>query len=94
MAPAVSVDVSEDNVSDAYEVKEIIRDPDGIIATITERRRDGQISFAIAREFEKDSKTTRTAFLRRRHLPALQRVVNELGERLELAEDRARARRR
>ena len=86
--------ISEDTVSDAFEVEETVRDPDGVIATITVRKRDGKVSFAIAREFENKGKTQRTSFLRAAHLPALQRIVNDLGERLELLEDRARAKRR
>ncbi len=77
-----------------YRVIDTIRDPDGVIATITERVDDGRVSFSLAREITKDGKTDRTAYLQRRHLPAALRLLTDLAERLELAEDQARARRR
>lgn len=77
-----------------YREVEIIRDPDGVIAVITERLRDGAVTFSFAREFEVDGKTRRSSFMSRRHLPAVQRLLADLGERLELAEDRARAKKR
>lgn len=77
-----------------FKVLEIIRDPDGVIAVVTERLRDGSVSFSIAREIERDGKTSRTAFLARRHLPAVRRLLDDLTDRLELAEDRARTKRR
>lgn len=77
-----------------FKVLEIVRDPDGVIAVITERTRDGRISFSIAREIERNGKLDRTAFLARRHLPAVRRLLDDLTDRLELAEDRTRAKRR
>lgn len=89
-----SAAVNKSSVESPFKEIEIIRDPDGVVAVITERSRDGRISFAIAREFEEDGQTRRTAFLASRHLPGVQRLLSELGERLELAEDQARTRRR
>ena|SRR3972149_6169139 len=84
-----------DNANNAnFKVTEIIRDPDGVIAVITERTRDGHITFSIAREIERDGKTERTSFLARRHLPAVRRLLDDLVDRLETAEDQARAKRR
>jgi hypothetical protein len=77
-----------------YRELEIVRDPDGVIAIVTERIRDGRVSFSIAREFESDGKTRRGSYISRRHLPAVQRLLVDLEERLELAEDRARSRKR
>jgi len=73
---------------------DIVRHPDGVIAVVTERARDGRVSFSIAREFEVGGKTKRTSYLARRHLPAVQQLLSDLSERLELAEDRTRAKRR
>lgn len=73
---------------------EIVRDPDGVIAVVTERAKDGRVSFMIAREFEVDGQTKRSAFLARRHLPAVRRLLADLEERLEIVEDRSRAKRR
>lgn len=77
-----------------YEEIEIVRDPDGVIAVITERKKDGAISFGIYREFERSGETARGSFLARRHLQAARRVLEDLEERLEAAEDRSRAKRR
>jgi hypothetical protein len=71
-----------------------VRDPDGVVAAITERSTTGEISFAIYREFEKNGETRRSAFLARRHLPALRRMIADLEDRIELEEDRSRAKRR
>lgn len=87
-----SSNASQNNTT--FKEIEIVRDPDGVIAVITERVRDGRISFMIAREFERDGKTERSAFLARRHLPAVRRLLADLEERLELSEDRSRAKRR
>jgi len=73
---------------------EIVRDPDGVVAIITERLRDGRVSFMIAREHEFDGQTKRSPYLARRHLAAVRRLLADLEERLELAEDRARAKKR
>lgn len=73
---------------------EIIRDPDGPIAVITERERDGRVSFMLSREFESGGKTQRTSFLKRHHIAAIRRLLNDLEEKLDLAEDRTRAKRR
>jgi hypothetical protein len=73
---------------------EIIRDPDGVIAVISERIRDGRVSFMLNREYELGGVTKRSSFLAARHLPAIQRLLSDLSERLELAEDQTRARRR
>lgn len=73
---------------------EVIRHPDGVVAVITERIRDGRVSFMIAREYDVDGEVKRSAYIARRHLPAARMLINDLEERLELAEDRARAKKR
>jgi hypothetical protein len=73
---------------------EQLRDPDGVLVTITENVRDGRVTFMIQREYEKGGTTKQTAFLHRRHIAAVRRVLNDLDERLELIEDQTRARRR
>lgn len=77
-----------------YRPIEIVRDPDGVIATITARERDGRVTFMIQREFDRDGKTVQTAFLARRHIAAVRRILNDLEERLEQVEDQERARHR
>jgi hypothetical protein len=73
------------------EVKVLV-DPDGVIAVITEQVRTGRVSFALYREFEHRGVTKRTMYLQERHLPAVTRLLNDIGEHLALEEDRARAR--
>ena len=80
--------------NDSFRQVEILRDPDGVIAVVTERVSNGRISFAIFNEFERDGQTQRSSFLGARHLPAVERLVAELRRNLELWEDQARARRR
>lgn len=80
--------------NDEFTELEVIKDPDGVIAKITERKRDGRISFSLAREYESEGSTKETKYLSARHLPAILRLCNDLGEKLELHEDRARAKRR
>lgn len=80
--------------ADEFRVLETVRDPDGVIATVTERARDGRISFSLAREYTSNGQTKETKFLSARHVPALVRILNDLQERLELHEDRARTKRR
>lgn len=79
---------------DEFRVIETVRDPDGVIATVTERVRDGRVSFSIAREYTSNGQTKETKYLSARHVPAVVRLLNDLQEKLELHEDRARAKRR
>ena len=77
-----------------FKVIEVVRDPDGVIAVVTEREKDGRVSFSIAREFTQGETSKRTNYLKRIHIAAIRRLLNDLEDRLELAEDRARAKRR
>lgn len=77
-----------------YTEVEVVRDPDGVVAVITERARDGRVSFMLAREFDRDGQPQRSAYIARRHLPAVRRLLADLEDRLEAAEDRARAKNR
>ena len=87
-------DATETHTDNGFRVLEVVRDPDGVIAVITEREKDGRVSFSIAREFDVDGKPRRTAYLKRIHIAAIRRLLNDLEDRLELAEDRTRAKRR
>lgn len=89
-----STDISATGADNGFKVIEIIRDPDGVIAVITEREKDGRVSFSLSREFDVDGKPKRSSYLARRHIAAVRRLLNDLEERLELAEDRTRAKRR
>ena len=85
---------STPNSTSKFTEVEHLRDPDGIIAVITERASDGRVSFMLAREFEREGVTQRSAYMARRHIAAARRLLNDLEDRLELAEDRARAKKR
>lgn len=87
-------DVLTADTKNEFSVIEVIKDPDGVVAVITERVRDGRVSFMLGREFELDGETKRSAYMNTRHLPAVRRLLADLEDRLELAEDRARARKR
>ncbi len=80
--------------ADEFRVLDVVKDPDGVIAEITERVRDGRVSFSLGREFDRGGKTEKTKFFSARHVPAIVRVLNDLQERLEAHEDRTRAKRR
>lgn len=73
---------------------DVVRDPDGVISVITERVRDGRVSFMLAREFDRNGDICRSSFLSRRHIAAARRLLDDMEERLETLEDRARAKRR
>ncbi|HZJ67696.1 MAG TPA: hypothetical protein VFD36_29535 [Kofleriaceae bacterium] len=78
----------------AYREVEVIKDPDGVIAVISEHVETGAHSFAIYREITRSGEAVRTAYMSRRHLPAVTRLLPDLEERIEQLEDRARAKRR
>lgn len=87
-------DILTSDHNQKFRVVETVRDPDGVVAVITERVSDGRISFMLTREFELAGETKRTTYLNSRHLPAVQRLITDLSERLELLEDQVRERRR
>lgn len=80
------------NTQTHFEEVETVRHPDGVVAVVTTHRLNGRVSFSLAREFDRDGKVQRTQFLGRRHIEAARALLNDLVERLETHEDRARAR--
>lgn len=79
---------------DEFRLLETVADPDGVIAEVTERARDGRVSFSLQRQFDRNGKTEKTKFFSARHIPAIVRLLTDLQDRLEAHEDRARAKRR
>jgi len=75
----------------AYREVERVRDPDGVIAVISERIKTGQMTFALSKEYEQDGRTRTSSYLSRRHIDGIRRLLNDLEERLEGLEDRARS---
>ena len=74
---------------------ETIRDEDGLIAIITERvtdapRRVGDLSFKLLKEFESNGEIKASAYLGRRHIPAIERLVRRVEDRIDVLTDRAR----
>jgi len=65
----------------------------GVIGTIQVRDRNGvpDLSWAIMKEFDRDGRTERSAFLKKRHIGAVRKILDELEERLDREEDRLRA---
>lgn len=82
------------NTNPNYREVERIRDPDGVVAVISERIRTGQMSFAIYKEFDQDGKTRHSSYLSARHIPAIRRILDDMTERVEELEDKARSARR
>lgn len=80
-----------------YALLDEIRDPDGLVATITSKDVDGyrRVTFALAREFERPGgPIERTSFLRVEQLPAARRLLDRVEERCRLEQDRVHAERR
>ncbi|MBT8453024.1 MAG: hypothetical protein KJO40_13730 [Deltaproteobacteria bacterium] len=73
---------------------EIIRDPDGVVAIVSERKATGHVSFMIGREFDRAGDICRSSFLARRHIAGARRLLDALEDRLDVIEDRSRTERR
>jgi hypothetical protein len=78
-----------------YDEVEVLRDVDGVCAVITRRNSNGQYSFMLAKEFDRDGETERTSFMHRRHLPAITRLLPLVADRIDqlIDQDKAAARR-
>lgn len=71
----------------------VLTDREGLVAPITVREVDGNVrfSFAIMREFDRNGRTERTAYLHRRHVEAARRLLDQVEEHLDKQEDQLRA---
>lgn len=69
---------------------ETIRDPDGVIAVITENVETQALSYRIQKEFTHRGQVKVTSYLSQSHLPAIRRVLVELEERLRFLRSRPR----
>lgn len=65
----------------------------GVIGTIQVRDRNGMpdISWAIMKEFDRDGRVERSAFLKKRHIAAVRKILDKLEERIDVEEDKLRA---
>jgi hypothetical protein len=76
-----------------YREVETIRDPDGVIAVITERVDTGHLSFRIQKEYEVRGEIKATSYLGRRHCDAVRRLTQQVGDRIDVLTDTAKVRR-
>lgn len=74
----------------------VLTDPDGLVAPITARERQGRVefSFGLMKEFERAGRTERTVYLARRHIDGARRLLDKIAEWIDAEEDRVRAKRR
>jgi hypothetical protein len=72
---------------------DILRDPDGVVVPVTYRLREGfvELSYCVQKEFDRDGRADRTAWLKKAHLPAMARLLEKLPPFLDVLEDRVRA---
>ncbi len=73
------------------DVGEPIRDPEGVIAILSRRRSNGQLSVAVMKEFDRDGQTERTSFMQRRHIDAAIRVLTIARDEMDRMEDQTHA---
>lgn len=73
-----------------YQEVETLRDPDGVIAVITENTDSGRLSFRIQKEFESQGEVKATSYLGRRHIDAIRRLADRLEDRLDVHVDRVK----
>jgi hypothetical protein len=76
-----------------YREIETLRDPDGVIAVITERTDTGHFSFRIQKEYESRGEVKATSYLGRRHIEGVIRLTKQAGERIDVLADVAKVRR-
>lgn len=79
--------------ADRYQEIHVIRDPDGVVAVITEKIDDGFLSFAFMKEYENNGQVKRTGFLHRRHAAAVRRLLDQTLEWIDRATERQQAKR-
>lgn len=77
-------------IENRYREIEVLRDPDGVIAVITERTDTGHLSFRIQKEYESQGEVKATSYLGRRHCDAAVRVAKLAAERIDILTDIAK----
>lgn len=73
-----------------YREVEVLRDPDGVIAVITERTDTGHLSFRIQKEYECHGEVKATSYLGRRHIDGAIRMAQRAGDRIDILTDIAK----
>lgn len=74
-----------------YTDLETIRDPDGCIAVISVRNHTGELAAGVFREYERDGRTEKTAFIPVRQIDSALRVLELAKQYMEKHQDRTRA---
>ena len=75
------------NVRNGYEDIDTLRDPSGAVIILSKRRSNGQISFALMKEFDRDGVTEKTAFLQRRHIDGAIKLLQIAAEEMDKLTD-------
>jgi hypothetical protein len=70
-----------------YREVETIRDPDGVIAVITQRTDTGHLSFRLQKEYVANGQVKATSYLGARHCDAIERVTKQVRERIDILTD-------
>jgi hypothetical protein len=77
-------------MTDRYREVEILRDPDGVIAVITQRTDTGYFSFRIQKEYVLQGQIRATSYLGPHHIEAGIRLLQQVHNRIAILSDRAR----
>lgn len=73
-----------------YEDIETIADASGVVAVISRRESNGQLSVGFFKVFDRDGEQEKTAFCQRKHLDGILRLVPIAAERMDALEDQRR----
>lgn len=77
-------------MTDRYREVETLRDPDGVIAVITQRTDTGYFSFRIQKEYAIHGEVRATSYLGPHHIEAGMRLLQQVHDRIAILSDRAR----
>lgn len=69
-------------VAHAYQDVDTLKNSDGIVAVISQRRRDGGFTVGCFYEFVRDGKPQRTAFMPEHLLPSYARMIGTATDRI------------
>ena len=73
-----------------YEDVETLRDAGGVAAVISRRKSNGQLSVGFFKIFDRDGDEEKTAFMPRRQIEGLRRLLPVVEQRMDELEDVAR----
>lgn len=73
-----------------YQDIETLNDAGGVVAVISQRVSNGQLSVGFFKVFDRDGEVEKTAFLQRKHLDGLERLLPIVRTRMDELEDTRR----